>query len=50
MCTGADVGFFLGEGAHSFFFIFLQNTSCIRKPPGNLREEWGEGAPPASSP
>ena len=42
--TGADPGFFFRRGCtrvllyfntnkpHSFFFFFLQNTSCIRKP------------------
>ena len=46
--TGADPGFFLGRGAHSFLFV-LQNTSCIRKQPGHLRGR-GECAPPSPSP
>ena len=34
-CTGANPGFFLGEGAqvrNGVIDFFLQNTSCIRKP------------------
>ena len=43
--TGADPGFFLGGGAHSFFW---QNTSCIRKAPSHLT---GRGVtPPRSAP
>ena len=46
LVTGADPRFSLGGGAHSFFFL-LQNTNCIRKPPGHLSEGC---APPTPSP
>ena len=50
--TGADPGFFLSRGCTRLllyfntnkpqsFFIFLQNTSCIRKPQVISGEGWG---------
>ena len=46
---GADPGFFLG-GVHIAFLIFLQNTSCIRKPLGHLRGRGGGGVAPPATP
>ena len=40
--TGTFKGFFLGGGAHSFFFS-MQNTSCSRKALGHLRVGEGVG-------
>ena len=56
--TGADPGFFLGGGAlvpcststPINHMVFLQNTSCIRKPQVISRGEGGGCAPPAPSP
>ena len=56
--SGADAGFFLGEGALvscatstqiNHIVFFFQNTSCIRKPQV-ISGKGGECAPPASSP
>ena len=54
--TGADPGFFLGGGAVVScsastpinHIVFLQNTSCIRKP--QVMSGGGEGAQPLHPP